>query len=556
MPIPVVYRYFFREHSIIPPYLEEKTMKTTLTAVVVVLLSLSFTHAETITIDERVQFQKMDGFGIFGSWRCWWCKGSVDHWNDQAINEIVTDLKLSIIREEYPHNFEETNDNNDPFTTDLSKFNTSSTGNRDFKKHADYWKALHAKAQATGNEIKFIMSVWSPEPWMKVCNCRAGKTAAAPEYSRTIYKLKPGMEDEFAESLVAFTKLTKQKAGVDLYGISIQNEPAFEEPYASCVYSPEVYARVLGVVGKRFKDEKIPMKFYGPEDVSDIGRTNRFFVTSAIDTLSSLGAGNYLDIMAVHSYGNDGVTPMPNAWPTMKMVSQKYGRPLWMTETGELDQSWFKSMQAIHTAIETGDLSGWVYWTNVIYNDGKKQKSYYGYKHYSRYIRPDARRVMVDYARDNGLQVTAYVHPVDKTMSMNIINYSSSTKTITLAGDNLPGSFQLFTTSGSENHTSRGSVSGKSVSVPGTSINTLYATGYTPRQSTHVFNRAGVQQPAPALRGTLRVFALNGRLVWEGHNRAIGELLPLLQINGLNGPFIAQYRSQAGVVAQRLIGRR
>jgi len=175
-----------------------------------------------------------------------------------------------------------------------------------------------------------------------------------------------------------------------------------------------------------------------------------------------------------------------------------------MTETSFMDGSWFKSMLAIQNAILTGDLAAWVYWKlggkagddeATLYLAGKKTKGYHGYKHFARYIRPDARRVKGVYT-DDLLKISAFTHRANKTMSIVAINAASSSKTISLGGDNLPASFTMYTTTSTQNHANKGTVSSSgSITLPGNSISTLYATGYTPRGATSTAPVPGANTP-------------------------------------------------------------
>ena len=64
---------------------------------------------------------------------------------------------------------------------------------------------------------------------------------------------------------VAYIKIIKQQTGIDIYALSIQNEPRFSQFYSSCVYDGDAMRDLLKVVGKRFKDDGIATKLFLPE---------------------------------------------------------------------------------------------------------------------------------------------------------------------------------------------------------------------------------------------------------------------------------------------------
>jgi glucuronoarabinoxylan endo-1,4-beta-xylanase len=108
--------------------------------------------------------------------------------------------------------------------------------------------------------------------------------------------LKTENYHEFAEMCVAYIKIIKQQTGIDVYALSVQNEPRFSQFYASAVYSGEALRDVVKVVGKRFKDEGIQTKLFLPEDIGWLGSVESMLKP----TLEDPEARQYADIIAVH----------------------------------------------------------------------------------------------------------------------------------------------------------------------------------------------------------------------------------------------------------------
>src|SRR4030095_9670929 len=102
------------------------------------------TKIATIVVDTSIKYQTMEGFGGFGAKDVYWRGGPFT--SPEFVSTLLDDLVLTILRDHIPENFETTNDNGDPFDTDLSKFNISNnTPGVDGKlsDHLEYLKAMH-----------------------------------------------------------------------------------------------------------------------------------------------------------------------------------------------------------------------------------------------------------------------------------------------------------------------------------------------------------------------------------------------------------------------------
>ena len=255
------------------------------------------TTVTVITIDNAQKFQTMEGFGGFGAKDVYWSSGPFT--SPDFVNTLINDLGLTILRDNVPTDFEAVNDNSDPFVTDLSKFDL----NTSIKDHFQYLKDMKAAGLN-----KLIVSIWSAPAWMKTNNNVNGVAADAPAYNPNPTaqnnQLRTDMYDEFAERCVAYIKIIKQQTGIDIYAISLQNEPRFTEPYESCVFNGEALRDLIKVVGKRFKDEGLTTKIFMPEDIGYLDGVSGMVQP----TLNDADARQYVNIIAVHGYALDGVT--------------------------------------------------------------------------------------------------------------------------------------------------------------------------------------------------------------------------------------------------------
>ncbi|MEO5682464.1 MAG: PKD domain-containing protein [Chitinophagaceae bacterium] len=439
-----------------------------------------------VTINSNTQYQTITGFGGFGAQDVPWSAGP--YTSTDYINRL-TDLGISIIRDEVPTNFEYTNDNADPFVTDLSKYNLNTII---LGEHNPLGTRLQFFKDAKAAGINtFIATVWSPPYWMKTNNRIDNGTGAnaAPVYnfnpSVTDNQLRTGMYNEFAEMCIAYIKILKQQTGIDLYAFSIQNEPRFSQMYQSCLYNGSAMRDLLKIVGKRFKDEGLTTKLFLPEDVGYLDGVSAMVMPSLGDT----EARQYADIIAVHGYALDGITassPDAKTWQTMYSWGAQYGKPLWMTETSGYKNDWSGAMalaKAIYTALKFGNVSAWVFWTlststldeySLMSSSGTKSNRYYASKNFYRWIRPGAVRISAEAAESSKIYPVAFKHDANQQTTIVLINDNAEARVIKLSGD-VPAGFNQFNTTATDNCIDAGVVnSSDNIVLPANSVVTLY----------------------------------------------------------------------------------
>nr|MCU0353737.1 PKD domain-containing protein [Cytophagales bacterium] len=409
------------------------------------------TRVVAVTVDAAKQYQTIEGFGGFGAQNVYWSNGPFT--SPAFVNAVVNELGATVIREDLPTSFEIENDNADPFVTDLSKYNLD----REIGGHHKSFGARlpHLRALRAAGVERFIATVWSPPPWMKTNNRIDNGTNqnSAPEYNpnptAANNQLRTDMYEEFAELCVAYAKIFKREVGVDLYAFSIQNEPRFSQSYQSCVYNGSALRDVLKVVGRRFRSEGLPAKLFVPEDIGWLQAVEGMVKPSLDDP----DARQYVDAVAVHGYDFDGIRPnSPSAqtWNTMYGWGNRYGKPLWMTETSGFKNDWSGAMSlatAIYTALRHGNVSAWVFWSLstdkldeycLMNAAGEKSKRFYASAQFYRFVRPGAVRIEAVSADENVVLV-AFRQPSDGTVTLVLLNVGASDKMVRLSGNNLPG---------------------------------------------------------------------------------------------------------------------
>ncbi|MBD3241457.1 MAG: hypothetical protein GF331_12785, partial [Chitinivibrionales bacterium] len=419
-----------------------------------------------------------------------------------------------------PYDFEPTNDNGDAMDIDLSGYETDSWRMSNYKRSINNLKHYP--------DVKFIASCWSPPAWMKDLSrdvydghCSNGPNVCGGHLATAHYQ-------EFAEFMVAYYRTIERDCGVQMYGLSIQNELAFIEPYKSCVYTPEEYRDVLKVVRARFDAEGIDVRLFGAEDMAQALANRPYFGVVNMDPEAKAA----LDAVAVHGYSN-GVDPTPaggvfTVWSNVARVGDGMGKPVWMTETSGFATNWNGALElavTMHVTLSAADLTLWAFWaldenklsTSGLANNNAHTNRSYAAKQYYRYVRPGAVRIEAQ-SDDDNVAVTAYHHPGDNTLAIVLINWSNSSQNVSLSGDGLP-QFTAYRSDASQGCANSGSVT-SSTTLPAQSVTTLYGEGYSPSVSATVPREScvGASVVGQALRTA--TYSLGGRRLSP---RVVGE---------------------------------
>ena len=184
-----------------------------------------------------------------------------------------------------------------------------------------------------------------------------------------------------------------------------------------------------------------------------------------------------LSFFNVHGYGSDGIKPgganstewkyWAEGWssapaqglPMSVKGFAALGKKSWMTETSGEKTDWLDPVGAfpsggafsislkIHQALTTGQQSAWLYWTYAnpagkgVHVDAfhltdatllDKSPKYVAAKHYFRYIRPNAVAIATTTAGPATLLASAYVHAVDKTLTVVLVNTAPADEAVSI----------------------------------------------------------------------------------------------------------------------------
>ncbi|MBD3239169.1 MAG: hypothetical protein GF331_01180 [Chitinivibrionales bacterium] len=467
-------------HSIVS---HAKTMALTLACCVVTA------GAVTVTVDPSVEYQTIEGFGGFG----------LNLITTQSyLDKIIGDLGVTMIR----------------------------TNTADAAQSVDDWanfvNAVKARADALGEPMRFIASTWSPPAHMKVNNSVDG-------LDPNTNKLRPENYDDYGEVVKTFLQQMKTKTGIDYYGVSFQNEPAFPEPYWSCVYTAQEYRDMIKAAAPIVKQAFPNILVFGAEDMLANWTVNPYAGFCQADPV----ARELLNVFAVHGY-SDGVHPTPASgavrkWQLAGQNCLQAGKPLWMTETSGYPSNWdgaFELAEMIYAALKHGKLAAWVWWTiagrgdEYYLMDGETPtQKYYTSKNFYRYIRPGA--VMVDALSDDSLVFSVgFHHKQNRTLSLVLLNANSSARTVTISGDNLP-TFHRYLTTSSINCEGQGTTGAANIQLPAKSVTSLYGENYNPSVAvSRPHNRHTRPRPRPNASVATRWYTLTGQKVRQVSPRA------------------------------------
>jgi glucuronoarabinoxylan endo-1,4-beta-xylanase len=498
---------------------------------VAILLGAPPVFSVTIDVDTSTKYQTIDGFGAMLTLDPWKVRSGpfLTDVNIDSVglyDTIISQLGATIIRA-LPDNYSW------EATRGVYDLSAASRMRQEIKNMRGLWAA----AERQQEPLRFFTTFLSPPGWMKVSGVAAGGVEAAPNYATTDCKLKDGYDTIWANHVVKYLQLMRDSTGVDFWGVSHQNEPAFQEPYASCVYSPARYASVARVVGEAIEAAGIPSKLIGAEHMlRAIGTFERpIRLDPAVRDHFVRWAGHgYTDGVKADTGSYEGETPTD--------------KPLWMSETSgsvygavtDGINDWPKAMvlaRSILRLLREARISAWVYQaiqttctsgdarnTYGLMADGTPTAKYYVSMHFYRYIRPGARQV-VSTSDDSQVRVVAFQHAENDCYTIVALNEGTTAKTITaLNGVGLPSEFEMVTSTETQKIVSTTVNASDPIELPASSVVTLVAGAYRHTGTTPVVSdqaprpRAGVARMSDRVA---RVYSLDGHTVVSGSQRFV-----------------------------------
>ena len=272
-----------------------------------------------------------------------------------------------------------------------------------------------------GEPIKMFASPWSPPAWMKT----TGKMNFGG-------KLKPECRQAWADYYVRYIR-EYEKAGIAIWGLTVQNEPAATQRWDSCIYTAE-------------EERDFVRDYLGPTlEKAGLGHVkiiiwdhNRdYLVQRAAVAYADPAASRYIWGTGYHWYcDNKFENPQLHheAWPDKHLLftegCQEGGPHLGSWLTGE------RYAQSMISDLNRW-VTGWVDWNLILDETGGPnhvnnlcsapiladtkndevlfQSSYYYIGHFSRFVPPGSKRILCATTRDD-LEATAFHDPKGQTV--------------------------------------------------------------------------------------------------------------------------------------------
>ncbi len=262
-----------------------------------------------------------------------------------------------------------------------------------------------------GGGLRLVVSPWSPPAWMKDNNDMNHGGKLLKQY----YQLWASHYVRFIDEL--------KKRGFSTWAVSVQNEPEAKQTWDSCLWTAveegEFAVQYLGPVLEKYAGSGNRPKILVLDHNRDI-LWDRFSKTMSVP-----GAEKYIDGAAFHWYSGD-------QYENVAKVSQNFpGKELFFTEGciegGPRLGAWFSGERYAHNLINdlNNGCTGWLDWNIALDMEGGPNhvgnncdapilvdtksgevhynSSYYYIGHFSRFIKPHAKRVE--------LSASAYMTP-------------------------------------------------------------------------------------------------------------------------------------------------
>jgi glucosylceramidase len=286
--------------------------------------------------------------------------------------------------------------------------------------------------ERTGGQMRLFASPWSPPAWMKTNNnmLQGGK-------------LKEECQGAWADYYIRFFEAYQQE-GISFWGLTVQNEPLATQTWESCIFTAEDELRfVRDYLGPRLRQSpfaKLKLMIWDH---------NRDIVYHRASTIfADPKAAAYVWGTAFHWYMGDhyeNVKMVHDAFPDKGLVfSEGCGYPF----SWENVSDWYWGEKYAEAMIMDFNnfTHGWTDWNILLDETGGPNhvgnfclapvigdtrtgklhfmNSYYYIGHFSKFIRPGARRIACSSTRDE-LLATAFLN-TDGTVAVVILNKTGS----------------------------------------------------------------------------------------------------------------------------------
>jgi len=292
---------------------------------------------------------------------------------------------------------------------------------------------IHQVIAAAGGRLTLYVSPWSPPAWMKDNHdmLHGGK-------------LLPAFRQTWANYFVRFIQ-AYEKEGIPVWGLTLQNEPLAKQTWESCNYTAEDERVFI----REYLGPTLRAQGLGDKKLIAWDHNRDFVYQTASTVLNDPEAAKYVWGIGFHWY--ETWTGSPMMFNNVKMVCETFPDKNLIFTEGCVDKfdasklkSWSLGETYGHSMINdfNDGTVGWTDWNILldeqggpnhvgnfcfapVHADTKKGEliftnSFYYIGHFSKFIRPGARRIISSSNRDN-LETTAFQN-MDGKISVVVMN--------------------------------------------------------------------------------------------------------------------------------------
>lgn len=298
---------------------------------------------------------------------------------------------------------------------------------------------IHDAMAAAGGKLTMYVSPWSPPAWMKDNNnmLKGGK-------------LLPAYNQSWAHYFAAFIK-AYEKAGVPIWGLTVQNEPMAVQTWESCVFSAEEEAAfVRDHLGPVLEKQGL-----GDKKIIAWDHNRTLLYERARVMLDDPATAKYIWGIGFHWYLNDSydnVRRVAEAYPnTNQIMTEGCLYPFERSRLGEWQ--WGEQYGTSMVKDFNNGVVGWTDWNILLDERGGPNhvgnfcyapihadtikgeliymNSFYYIGHFSKFVRPGAKRISASPTTDT-LLTTAFRN-VDGSIAVIVLNTTDKAQPFTLS---------------------------------------------------------------------------------------------------------------------------
>ena len=447
-----------------------------------------------VRINHEIEFQTIHNFGASDAWSCQFA----GNWPDSKKNKIA-DLLFSLE--------EKTDGSPEGIGLSCWRFNIGggSADQQGETKIGDAWRRAECFLQKDGS---YNWEKQAGQRWfLRAAKERGVKTFIGFVNSPPVWLTKNGRANsdegntvnlpaenfpQFSKFLVEVTKNIHKNEGVLFDYISPVNEPQWDwkDGQEGCPWTNNEIAAFCRVLGNDLKNEQLQTKI----EITEAGKITHLFSRGnetkrgfQIKEFFSPESENYIGNVsnmahkiAAHSYFTTTNTKVLEETRTLLHQEIEKIDPeleFWMTEFCILgDNDGFKGggrdlgmetalfvANVIHADLTVANSCVWHWWLAVspydfkdglVYIDKNEtdgqvldSKLLWAFGNYSRFIRPGAKRVLVDTPENNDLKISAFKN-TNGNLVFVCVNRGSENKTILV---DVPGKAKIYETSNTKN---------------------------------------------------------------------------------------------------------